>query len=81
MVRMVTWLLWLEKAYDRLEWSFIVDTLALLNLPSHLIDMLSCCLNSATLNINWNGSRTNAFNSSRGLRQGDPISPYCLFLL
>lgn len=58
----------LEKAYDRLEWDFILKTLMSLNLPANFINLVRHCLNYASLSIDWNGGRSNSFSSSRGLR-------------
>lgn len=70
----------LEKAYDRLEWSFIHDTLELLNFPPSMRELINVCISSAIMSINWNGNASSSFSSSRGLRQGDPIPPYMFVL-
>jgi len=66
----------LEKAYDRLRWEFIRETLIDMKLPNHLVEIVMNCVTSSTLNIIWNGEPTEFFKPSRGIRQGDPISPY-----
>lgn len=69
-----------EKVYDRLKWNFIRETLEIIGLPSMLINLISHCLDSLFMSINWNGEKSSSFNSSRGLRQEDPISPYFFVL-
>ena len=66
----------LEKAYDRLEWSFIRDTLNLFNFPDQLISLIMSCVSTTSISILFNGGALNAFQPSRGLCQGDPLSPY-----
>lgn len=38
------------------------------------------CILSSSMSRNWNGTRTDSYGSSRGLRQGDPISPDLVML-
>ncbi|WJX45725.1 hypothetical protein P8452_32586 [Trifolium repens] len=70
----------LEKAYDRIEWSFILKSIELLNIPENIISLIKNCMMSTSMNINWNGTHTNSFSASKGIHQGDPLSPY-LFVI
>ena len=70
----------LEKAYDRLEWSFIRDTLGLLKFPSHLISLIMSYVSTSSISVLYNGGALKPFLPSRGIRQMDPLSPY-LFIL
>lgn len=45
----------LEKAYDRLNWSFIFCTLQQTSLRIHLSRLIMECVNSCSMNILWNG--------------------------
>lgn len=64
-----------EKAYDRLKWSFIRDTLTDMNFPILMIDVIMECVTTSSMRILWNGQSTDSFKPSRGIRQGDPLSP------
>ena len=66
----------LGKAYDCLWWEFIQDTLSKKKIPAHLIGVTMHCISSCSLNILWNGEPTGSFSSTRGIRQGDLLSPY-----
>lgn len=70
----------LEKANDKLEWSFIRDALHEIGYPTEMINLIWHCISSPRMKFLWNGEALEEFSPSRGIRQGDPISPY-LFVL
>lgn len=70
----------LEKAYDRIQWDFIGETLATIGFEEHFIRIIIKCLTTARMKIMWNGSLSEDFNMERGIRHGDSISPYIFVL-
>ena len=70
----------LEKAYDRLNWSFIFKTLQLAGFPIQLSRLIMECVTIVKMSILWNGEATEEFSLRREIRQGDPLSPYIFVL-
>lgn len=70
----------LEEAYDRISWDFIYETLSEVGFNQNFCNLLISCVSLCSFQVLFNGSKTTPFIPSRGIRQGDPISPY-LFVM
>ncbi|EOY19200.1 Retrotransposon, unclassified-like protein [Theobroma cacao] len=68
------------KAYDRLNWDFLILVLERFGFNDMWIDMIRRCITNCWFSVLINGHSAGYFKSERGLRQGDSISPM-LFIL
>lgn len=70
----------LEKAYDRLRWDFIQDTLQVAGFDEKWVRNIMRCVETPRLALLWNEQQQDWIYPKRGVRQGDALSPY-LFVL
>ncbi|GKF92209.1 putative reverse transcriptase domain, reverse transcriptase zinc-binding domain protein [Tanacetum coccineum] len=64
------------KAYDTVNWDFLEAILRGFGFPCKFIQWVMVCVRTIAFLVSLNGGRYGYFKGGRGLRQGDPISPY-----
>lgn len=69
-----------EKAYDSVNWDFLVYMMRRMNFNERWVIWIEGCLRSARVSVLVNGSPSEEFGMGRGLRQGDSLAPF-LFLI
>ena len=65
-----------EKAFDSIEWDFLYQSLEVFNFGPTLIRWIKTFYNNLSSCVINNGLFSKPFKLERGVRQGDPLSPY-----
>ena len=64
-----------------MKWSFLLELLSKLGFPPLFVSWIRECITTPKFSLNINGELAGFFGGTRGLRHGDPLSPYLFAII
>ena len=70
----------MSKAYDKVEWAYLESVMRRVGFTKRWVKLFMLCVKTVSYSILVNGEPKGMIKPTRGIRQGDPLSPF-FFLL
>jgi hypothetical protein len=67
-----------EKAYDKVNWDFLLNCFTVRGFNPLFCSWVKKVLHNGTVSVKINNEVGKYFQSAKGVRQGDPLSPFFL---
>lgn len=71
----------IQKAYDMVDWRFLCKTLEVFGFSRQWINLIFKCISTTKIYVLINGYPEGFFETSRGIRQGDPLSLFLYIIM
>ena len=60
----------LKKAYNKIDWRFLENTLNNMKFPLHSVKIIMACVLSSSMRVIWEGEQSSSFEPIKGIQQG-----------
>jgi hypothetical protein len=70
-----------ERAYDTVNWNFLDYLMGRMGFAEGWRRWIHACVFQSSMSVLVNGSPSADFSVGKGLRQGDPLSPFLFFIV
>ena len=70
----------MTKAYDRIEWSYLISIMRRMGFSELWLTWALQCISTISYSVNFNGEKVGFIRPTKDIKQRDPLSPHLLVL-